>query len=195
MKQLALFDFDGTLTVKDTLLAFIRFYKGNFRFYVGMIVLAPMLVLYKLKIIPNWKAKEYVLAFFFKGEDVVLFNRKAKEFSLREIPRLLNDIALKKLHWHKSQGDRVAVVTASAVNWVKPWSDEAGVGLVATKLEEKHGRLTGKISGKNCYGPEKVKRLCENINTGEFTSIYAYGDSRGDKELLEMATHPFFRRF
>ncbi|ELR73346.1 Phosphoserine phosphatase [Fulvivirga imtechensis AK7] len=195
MKKLALFDFDGTLTTRDTLLEFIKFYRGTFRFYLGFLILSPLLILYKLKIIPNWKAKEYTLQYFFKGESLETFNQKAHSFALNRIPAMLRKKAMDKLQWHLKNGHEVAVVSASAVNWIKPWVEKLNIGLIATELEVKNGLLTGRISGKNCYGNEKVTRVCAKLVIDDFTEIYAYGDSSGDKELLDLATHPFYRSF
>ena len=63
--RIAFFDFDGTITTKDTLLEFIKFYKGKYQFYLGFLVYSPFLVAYKLKIIPNYVAKQKVLQYFF----------------------------------------------------------------------------------------------------------------------------------
>lgn len=195
MKKLALFDFDGTLTTRDTLLEFIKFYKGTFNFYLGFLLLSPLLVLYKLKIIPNWRAKEYTLRYFFKGEPAEIFNEKACAFALHSVPALLRKEAVEKLWWHKKNGHEVMVVSASAVNWIKPWTDKLEVGLIATELQVRNGLLTGRISGKNCYGMEKVARVCAKLVIEDFVEVYAYGDSSGDKELLGLATHPFYRSF
>lgn len=195
MKKLALFDFDGTLTINDSLLEFIKFYKGSLSFYLGFFLASPVLVLYKLKIIPNWKAKEFVLRYFFKGERKDLFDQKARLFAMDHIPQMLRQEAFKKLQWHQKNGHEVVVVTASAVSWIKPWTDKVGVDLVATELEVKENELTGKIAGKNCYGGEKVSRICSTLNIKDYSEVYVYGDSPGDKELLALATHPFYRTF
>lgn len=195
MKKLALFDFDGTITKKDSFLAFIKFYKGEWTFWKGMFLLSPVLILYKLKILPNWKAKQYVLTHFFHGEKEVEFNRKGEAFSSVVIPKLVRKKAKNKLYWHIARGDEVVVVTASAQNWVKPWTDQLGIDLIATELETKDNLLTGKILGKNCYGPEKVTRVCELRELRSYEDIYVYGDSKGDKELLDIGTQRFYRKF
>jgi hypothetical protein len=62
---LLFFDFDGTITTKDTLLEFIKFSKGKLNFLSGFLIYSPFLVAYKLGIISNQSAKEKVLATFF----------------------------------------------------------------------------------------------------------------------------------
>ena len=78
-KKIVFFDFDGTITTDDSLLKFIRFVVGDRRFLLGLVVLSPMLVLYKLKLIPNYKAKQYMLSWFFKGMSKDAFLKVANE--------------------------------------------------------------------------------------------------------------------
>ena len=89
----------------------------------------------------------------------------------------------------------MAVVSASAENWVKPWCDKYGLICLATKLEVKDGIITGKLNGRNCYGDEKVCRIKERLDLSDYHEIIAYGDSSGDKEMLELAHHPFYKPF
>ncbi len=195
MKSLALFDFDGTLTTRDTLIEFLKFYVGPVRFYLGMALLSPVLVAYKLKLIKNWVAKELVITYFLKGEDINTFLAKGKAFSLEVIPEILRNEAIDRLEWHRSQNHRIIVVSASAAAWIAPWAEAQEIELISTILKLKEGRLTGKIKGRNCFGPEKRVRILEIIDPDDYERIYAYGDSSGDKQMLEMATDPFYRRF
>ena len=194
-KKLAIFDFDGTITTRDTLLEFIRFYSGNIKFLAGFLFASPVIVLSKLKIIPNWRAKEIVLTWFFKNEDFDHFNEKGKAFALNYTPALVRSKANEEISLYLQSGWRVVVVSASAENWVKPWCDSVGVECIATKLETRENKLTGKISGKNCYGPEKVARIREQLNPAEYHDIVVYGDSAGDREMLLLGTERFYKPF
>lgn len=195
MKKLALFDFDGTLTSNDTLIEFLKFYVGDSRFYFGMTLLSPFLMAYKLKVMKNWVAKEKVLTYFLKGEPIGTFLSRGKEFALTKVPDMIKQEAQERLDWHKAQDHRVIVVSASAAGWIEAWTEKEGIELISTILELKEGNLTGKIKGKNCYGPEKEKRIREILNPSDYSQIYAYGDSRGDREMLALASDPFFRKY
>lgn len=195
MKSLALFDFDGTITTKDTLLDFTRFVKGNLEFLHGVTVLLPTLISFKLKQIPNWKAKESYLKHFFGGMSLSVFDEWCKRYAIEKLPLLLNEAALDKLSWHLLEGHDVCIISASPENWIKPWAQKLNVRVIATRLQIKEGKLTGLINGKNCYGIEKLNRLNEVIDTNEYQVIYSYGDSRGDKEMLEIASKKFYRKF
>ena len=192
---LALFDFDGTITTDDSLIKFIRFVVGDTKFIWGMILLSPMLTAYKLKLIPNYKAKQYMLSYFFKGMDEEKFMQVANEYSLSHIDTILRPKAMEKIAWHKEQGHKIVIVSASIECWLKPWCDKNDLDLIATKLEIQDGIVTGKFLTKNCYGIEKANRVNERYDLSEYDHIYAYGDSRGDRELLELADESFYKPF
>lgn len=193
--KLALFDFDGTITKDDSLLKFIRFVVGDGRFVFGLVVLSPILVAYKLKLIPNYKAKQYMLSWFFKGMSKDAFLKVANEYSLVHIDKILRPKAIEKINWHKNQGHKVVVVSASIEFWLRPWCEKNGLELIATKLEIKDDIVTGKLLSKNCYGVEKVNRIKEIYNLKDFEYIYSYGDSSGDKQMLELAHEKFYKPF
>ncbi len=194
-KKIAFFDFDGTITKDDSLLKFIRFVVGDRRFLIGLVVLSPMLVLYKLKLIPNYKAKQYMLSWFFKGMRKVDFFEVTKKYSLTHIDKIVRLKAIERINWHKNQGHKVVVVSASIECWLRPWCEKNGLELLATKLEIKDDIVTGKLLSKNCYGVEKVNRIKELYDLENFDYIYAYGDSSGDKQMLELAHEKFYKPF
>jgi HAD superfamily hydrolase (TIGR01490 family) len=195
MNKISFFDFDGTITTDDSLICFIRFVVGDAKFIWAMVLLSPMLVAYKLKLIPNYKAKQYMLSYFFKGMHEQQFNQIANEYSLKHINTILRPKAMKKILWHKEEGHKVVIVSASIVSWLKPWCDKNNLDLIATELEIKDDRVTGKFLTKNCHGAEKVKRILEEYNLSHYDYIYAYGDSIGDKELLAFANESFYKPF
>jgi phosphatidylglycerophosphatase C len=192
---LALFDFDGTLTRKDTFITFTKFCVGTTKFYIGMAVLTPVLILYKLKLIKNWRAKEIVFGYFFKGMPSSEFESLGRKYALIEVPKLIRPSALSILKIHQQKGDRILLVTASAEAWIKAWADQFQIEILATAWEVKNGVITGKIEGKNCFGPEKRVRIMNHVSLEEFIEISAYGDSNGDTEMLEMANNPNYRVF
>ena len=67
--------------------------------------------------------------------------------------------------------------------------------LIATRLEIKNNKLTGKFASKNCYGMEKVNRIKKNYNLDNYEVVYAYGDSMGDHQMLDLADIKYYRTF
>jgi HAD superfamily hydrolase (TIGR01490 family) len=186
-RRVVVFDFDGTLTRKDTLLEFIRFACGTPRFIIGFILYSPLIALMFAKLYPNWKAKQKIFSFFFKGCERDVFVRKGKEF-IHRIDSFIREDNVRLLDQYVADGATVYVVSASVVEWVRPWCQKHGAKQVlATEVVSSSGCLTGRFSTKNCYGQEKVNRLLAvEPNRSEYT-LYAYGDSRGDKEMIEFA--------
>lgn len=194
-RRIAFFDFDGTVTTKDTLLEIIRHVKGTPAFYAGFLLYSPFLVAYKLKVISNQLAKEMVLRFFFGKTPVTKFQQYCDDFADHVLPSLLRPKALHEIRRLQEAGATVVIVSASASNWINGWCNAAGVQLLATKLEEKNNAITGMIEGRNCHGNEKVRRIREAYNLEQYDEIYCYGDTSGDKPMLSLATHPFYKPF
>lgn len=191
--ELAIFDFDGTLTKKDSLKDFIIFSCGYKKTALGLFLLGPVLFFYLLRLIPNNKAKEAVIRYFFKGWDINKFRDVSSQYSKERVPKIVRNIALEKINWHKSLGHRIVIVTASIECYLKDWCTVHNFDLIATKLEFKNDQLTGNLLTKNCYGQEKAKRITEMFDLGKFDYIYAYGDSAGDKNMLALANEKYYK--
>ena len=184
MKQIYAFDFDGTLTTRDTLLVFIRYACGTRAFLLGFLRYAYQLVLMKLGFYPNWKAKQHIFSYFFKGIDLEAFNTLCRQFAA-DNRQLLRPEGHQLIAQAQAEGADVLIVSASIDNWVQPFFPE--VTVLGTQIEVIDGRLTGRFLTKNCYGQEKVNRILALYPDRSSYHLTAYGDSRGDKELLAFA--------
>jgi phosphatidylglycerophosphatase C len=193
--QIVFFDFDGTITAKDSLADFIEYAVGKTTYYTGLFILTPILIGYIFKFIPNHISKEKLIAYFFKEWDADQFQELAERYSREEIDKITRPKAIKKIRWHQEQGHKVVIVSASMECWVKAWCDKNNIDLISTRLEIKNKMLTGKFITKNCYGIEKANRVKEAYDLSQYSHIYAYGDSRGDKELLALADESFYKPF
>jgi len=192
---LALFDFDGTITTKDSFLEFIKFACGKPKFWFGMWLMSPILILHLLKIIRNDKAKTIVFEYFFGNYTYHHFKILGEDFCKTKIPSLIRPKALEKIKWHQQQGHKLIVVTASIKEWVEPWCKSMNIEILATEAEVIHEKITGKLASANCYGQEKVNRLNTHLILSNYTEIYAYGDSSGDKQLLALTQNSHFKPF
>ena len=192
-RRVAVFDFDGTLTQKDTLLEFIKFTQGKMSFYSGFLLYSPMLILMKLRLYPNWRAKEKIFSYFFKGRTLDSFQVAGMSFAKR-IEEICNRDVLDILSKHISEGDKVYVITASVEDWVRPWcQNKANVIVLGTQAAtDDEGRISGRFKTKNCYGQEKVNRLLLAEPDRNDYVLFAYGDSRGDKEMIEYADYGYY---
>lgn len=197
MRKIYAFDFDGTLTTKDTLLEFIRFAKGSRQMFCGFLLFSPLLLLMKLHLYPNWKAKQQVFSYFFKGMHIDDFNALCIHFA-EQNKHLLRPAGIEKVRQAiEEEQATVLIISASIDNWVRPFFDEIDkkIQVLGTQIETKEGHLTGQFTTKNCYGQEKVNRLTALYPHREAYELIAFGDSRGDKELLDFADKGFYKPF
>lgn len=187
-KSIAAFDFDGTLTCKDTFLEFIAFVFGRKRLYLSLALFSPILLLMKLGLYPNWKAKQLIYSWLFKGMDYDHFCNLGESFS-EKIKKMKNEEGMNLLHMQKHAGSDIYIITASIEEWVKPFCHLLNIkGVIGTKVEvDNKGFLTGKFLTPNCYGQEKVNRLLLIEPERNSYDLFACGDSNGDRELLEFA--------
>ncbi len=192
---LALFDFDGTVTHKDSMADFIIYCVGKKRFFWGLVMLTPVLLLYALKAIPNDVTKQKLLAHFFEGWPESKLNKLAKEYTVNGINRIIRNDAMERIQWHKERGHKVVIVSASMKQWLKGWAAKNELDLIATTLEVKDSKITGRFAGLNCYGAEKARRISTTYNLQKAEYIYAYGDSSGDKAMLALANEKYYRFF
>jgi HAD superfamily hydrolase (TIGR01490 family) len=186
-RRIVAFDFDGTLTTRDTLFAFVRFACGSWALVRGMVRMFLMLSAAFLHFYPNGKAKERFFSLFFKGMSYQKFCQLGRDFA-DSVERFQRDSVLEELLRYCDAGCKVYVITASIDEWVRPWCERYGIRYVlATRVEVADGFLTGSFSTPNCYGCEKVLRLLEMEPERTNYHLTVYGDSRGDRELLTFA--------
>lgn len=192
MRKIYAFDFDGTLTTRDTLLAFIRYAKGMRAFVWGFLRHAHLLVLMKLGLYPNWKVKQRVFSYYFKGMPLDVFDTLCRQFAA-DNRSLLRPEGIRTVQQAQADGAEVLIVSASIDNWVQPFFP--GVTIVGTRVEERNGRLTGRFLTPNCYGQEKVNRILALYPDCHEYHLTAFGDSGGDKELLAFADEAHYKPF
>lgn len=186
-QRIAVFDFDGTLTTNDTFVQFAIFARGWWRTMSVFLFYSPLIVLMKLRICNNGWLKQHIFSTLFKGMSAEQFKKLGSDFSI-QIDSFINTNTFDRLHQHQCDGESVVVATASIDEWVRPWCESNNIQLVvATQVEVKNDILTGRFSTPNCYGHEKVSRLKDILGDLSHYHITAYGDSRGDREMMAIA--------
>ncbi len=194
-KVLVLFDFDGTLTRRDTLFAFLFFAKGFLPALGVVLKCSPWLVLALLFPALRSTAKERLLAAAFKGWPQARLVDKGVAFCKKRLPGLLRPGGMAAIRQHRTNGHLCALVTASMDWWTAPFAAEQGLTLISTQGEVAGGVFSGKFAGPNCIGPEKVTRIRAVIDPERFERVIAYGDSNGDKAMLALAQEAHYKPF
>lgn len=213
----AVFDFDGTLTRRDTSLPFVFFVLGRVKTWLTIVRLVPMFGFDLLAafwderltshagqreslggVAGKWETNvhERLLRHCFAGMTADQLRDLGKRFMVIEGVRLVRQAGLRRLAWHKQQGHRCILISASIDVYLDPWATDAGFDdVLGTQLElDDKGVLTGRFAMEPCWGRAKVRRLESHLGSLADYTVFAYGDSRGDKELLAVADHGFLVR-
>lgn len=202
----AAFDFDGTLTRRDTLLPFLARALGWPRLLGALLVCSPYLAAYALRLLPNHVAKRRLLAATLAGRSTADLGLAAAQYQAHDLPGQYRSWTLDRLHWHQAQGHHCVMVSASLDVYLAPVAAQLGcVALLCTEMATAGGKLTGQMRTPNCHGEQKVLRLtawlAERFGSSNGAAggpaggveLYAYGDTAGDKPMLRMADHAWYR--
>jgi phosphatidylglycerophosphatase C len=205
----AAFDFDGTLTHGDTLLPFLATALGWPRFAWALLRSSPWLVGHVLRLVRNDIAKARLFKAALQGVATADVQRWADHWARQQLPgqlRNAQDPTMARLAWHRAVGHCCVMVSASPDIYLERAAAVLGFdGLICTQMEaELTGpglgeRLTGRMKTPNCHGEQKVIRLqawltkrYDATALADMT-LYAYGDTSGDKPMLRMAQQAWYR--
>jgi len=186
-RPLVAFDFDGTLTTKDSFIAFLWWRSGPAAYAARMLALAPASATYLLDR-DRGRLKAAAVRRFLAGMTRAELEAAAQDFAEAHGRALLRPDALRAWRRWQAEGARLVIVTASPETIVSPIARGLGADLLlGTRLAfDDAGRVTGDFDGENCRGPEKVRRL--QAVFGEDVHLEAaYGDTDGDREMLALA--------
>ena len=190
--NLALFDFDGTITTRETFVDFIHLAVSPERLLLGKVLLAPLVIGYKLGLIPVHTIRWAVARIGFHGMLGNAAESAGRKFASEFLPTVIREHAIAKLQWHKAQGDTVVVVSGGFDLYLTHWCRHHGVELICSGLEIKNGKLTGRYLGDQCVGMEKTRRIHERYDIKSFAVVYAYGDTREDLDMLSIADKKYY---
>ena len=195
-QRVAVFDVDGTLLRGDCLWSAARQAKGPWSQVVAVLACLPWLIGWQLRLVTTAGFKQQVIDAFGICEAVNRAEAAGRaDWLLDDLQVQVNPEALQRLHWHQKRGDRVLLCSASPRLLLQPLADWLGVELLCTEVEQRDGRWRPKLASANCKGSQKVRRLEQHLGPLEGRTIEAYGDSKGDRELLKAAAIPHYRSF
>jgi phosphatidylglycerophosphatase C len=194
-KSVAAFDFDGTLTVRDSFRAYLRWKTGPLAYLFGYLRLAHDLTRYLVDR-DRGALKAAMVRVFLAGMSRTELEASAEAFAAAAAPRLFRPDALEAWRRHRAEGATMTIVTASPDVLVAPFARRLEADrLLGTRIVfDADDRVVGALEGQNCRGAEKVRRL--RLEFGERVHLVAaYGDSAGDTEMLAIADRPGMRVF
>jgi HAD superfamily hydrolase (TIGR01490 family) len=191
--NLALFDFDGTITSNDTWTPFMRLAVPRANVLTGLLPMLPVFVGYRMGQVSASTARQAAVRAGFRGVDAAAVRRLGAEYAAATIPATVRPAALERIEWHKAQGDRVVVVSGSLDVYLAPWCTRQSLDVICTTLEERDGRLTGRLVEGDCTGAEKARRVRRQHQLDRYDEIYAYGDTSEDREMLDLAHKKYYQ--
>ena len=199
-QAIAAFDFDGTLTRRDTFMPFLARGLGWPRFVWAVICCLPWLAGYALRLVPNDIAKQKLMLQALKGRSTLEMDDWATRWMANDFPGQLRDWTMARLAWHQQAGHCCVMVSASPDVYLQKVARQLGFDdLICTEMEVVSGVLTGRIRTPNCHGEQKVLRLTAWMNErfgaacAGAATLYAYGDTAGDIPMLRMAGQAWYR--
>ncbi|MGN1228087.1 MAG: HAD-IB family phosphatase [Prevotella sp.] len=195
MRKIYAFDFDGTITNCDSLIAIIRYVSGNTKLILWILTHIHLLLLMKAGLYSNNKLKQQLCRHIFAGMTADALSAKANDFA-RDNSHILRPQAIATIKSALAEGSTVCIISASPSIWVRPFFHSCpGIEFLCTEMETVNGMITGKFIGSNCYGQEKVNRLLSRHPDRDKYELFAFGDSRGDRELLAFADCSHYKPF
>ncbi|QYC11258.1 HAD-IB family hydrolase [Brevundimonas nasdae] len=189
------FDFDGTLTIRDSFTEFLRWRAGPGGWMLGLVRLAPAVAAYA-RDRDRGRIKAASVREFLLGVDRATLEADAARFADQIWPRFMRPDAMKTWNEWGERGAHRVIVTASPTSTVAPFARKLGAeALLGTEFVfDADDRITGEFAGPNCRAEEKVRRLKAAYGQ-DMVLTAAYGDTSGDTEMLAMAQEPGFRVF
>ncbi|NNH00375.1 HAD-IB family hydrolase [Acinetobacter sp. ANC 5414] len=189
-KNLALFDFDGTLCKKDSFTGFI-FYALSKRHIIKQgIKILPWIQAYYLNAYPAHAMRSKLFRAMFSNADVLELEQIAQEYASNLISQL-NPPLLKQLKQHQVLGDEVVLVSASVDVYLKHFCNLLNIDLICTQTEQVNNTYTGQYTTLDCSSEQKKLRILEKYSLDHYSMIYAYGNSVEDNEMLSLATYSY----
>ncbi|PCR97544.1 HAD-IB family hydrolase [Pseudomonas fluorescens] len=194
-KVLCVFDFDGTLTRHDSFVPFLKFAFGKREFVRRVLTLALPSIRFLARRMSRDELKAQLISRFLSGVDAEWVSQQAAKYCAAFWTRLMRPTGLMAIASEISAGSQVTLCSASPALVLQPFADRLGIKLIGTELEVIDGKLTGRISGNNCRCENKVLRLEAVYGPLTEYRLKAWGDTRGDHELLAAAQDAHWRHF
>ncbi|GAB1596279.1 HAD-IB family hydrolase [Lysobacter claricitrinus] len=191
--DLALFDFDGTITTRETHAPFMHAAVPRWRLALGYPPLAPIILAYRRGLVSGDAARSAIARIAFAGMSAAAYDAAGEVFARDQVPALLRPDAMARIDHHRRRGDTVVVVSGNFDALLKPWAATHGLPVLCSSLERRNGRLTGRYDGAQCVKDGKARRVRAAFDLSAFERIHAYGDTVEDEAMLTMAHHAHYR--
>ncbi len=194
MVKLYCFDFDGTLTTKDTMFLFLKFYNKK-KYYRQFLKFLPLFILLKMGLLKAEQVKESFIASLLKGESQEKLKHASEKFYELNAEIILRPNAKRFISQMHEEGHFGVIVSASLNIWLEPFARQLNLDLICTQAQFVDNKFSGKFSTPNCTQQEKVVRLKRYLDGKRVDRLVAFGDSSGDFPMLEYSNEGHYKYF
>ena len=192
MPDLALVDFDHTVTTCDSYARFLRSIATPRQRARAPWTVGPWMAAYKLRLLSAAALRRRVTRIVFSGRDIAEIEAAGQRYADQQLPALLRPEMMARIAWHRARGDIVVLVSGSLDAYLRPWCDAHGLALICNRLEVLDGQLTGRYLGGD-RGRHKAADIRSRYDLSRFDRVHAYGDSREDRPMLALAHERWYR--
>jgi HAD superfamily hydrolase (TIGR01490 family) len=130
---------------------------------------------------------------YLTGQPASRLRALARRCYEEEIAPLLSQAGRAAVREHREQGHITVLLSGSLDFLLEPLQRDLGADhLIATHMEEKDGRFTGRIAGLWPYGDTKallINHFAQEHGV-DFTASYAYADHHTDEAVLALFGNP-----
>lgn len=190
---LALFDFDGTITTRETLPDFLRFAAPPRRRFWGKALFVLPVLAYRCGLLPVRTLRAWLVRYVFAGVPRTDIESAGARFASDVLPDLIRPQMQACIQAHRAAGDTVVVVSGGFGVYLAPWCAAQGIELVCSALQSRGDTLTGRFEGAQCVGAEKARRVLAHYDVSAYRELHAHGDTHEDEALLALAQHATYR--
>ena len=188
----AAFDVDGTLTTRECVRPFLERAAGRRRLLTSLLR-RPLATIAAAVRLDRDRLKEIVVGGCLHGKLVTDVERVGEQFAQYVVVNWLRPDTLRRLRWHQRSGHRTVLVSASLAAYLRPLALRLGIDdVLCTDSARSGDRYGDRLNGANCRAGEKRRRLDQWLEEQMWVhaEVWAYGNSAGDRELLDRADHP-----
>ena len=192
MPDLALVDFDHTVTTCDSYARFLRSIATPRQRARAPWTVGPWMAAYKLRLLSAAGLRRRVTRIVFSGRDIAEVEAAGRRYADEQLPALLRPEMMARIAWHQARGDTVVLVSGSLHAYLRPWCDAHGLALICNRLAVVDGRCTGHYL-RGDRGEHKADDIRAAYDLSTFARVHAYGDSHEDGPMLALAQERWWR--
>ena len=188
-RWVAVFDLDGTLTWRDTLLPYLLGFLWRHPWRVIRLIGAPFALYRYWRDRDRGDLKSRCIRMLMGGASLATVDAWSERFVAAMKPKgRFRPLALAVLEAHRTAGDHLVLMSASPDLYVPRIGSMLGFeATVCTVIRWRGEHLEGRLASENCRGEEKSRQLLLLRRRYPGAKFIAYGNSSSDLDHMREA--------